>query len=76
MPKGYSLAMAEEIKSADPKLLGVKLGKFCLSKDIPVQDVAEHFKVSRMTVYALFKGESIVSGKYAEKMTKLLSKVS
>jgi predicted transcriptional regulator len=75
MPKGYSLAMAEEIKSADPKLLGVKLGKFCLSKDIPVQDVAEHFKVSRMTVYAWFKGESIVSGKYAEKMTKLLLKV-
>jgi hypothetical protein len=74
MPKGYSLLMAEEIKSADPKLLGVKLGRVCLNKDIPVSDVADFFDVSRMTIYSWFRGKSVVSSKYAEKVNKILAK--
>ena len=57
MPKGYSIALAEEIKAADQNLIGVRLGTVCLTKDIPVSDVAEFFNVSRMTVYSWFKGE-------------------
>jgi len=75
MPKGYSLLMADEIKSADTQLLGVQLGRVCLNKDIPVSDVASFFGVSRMTVYSWFRGKSIVSGKHAEKMKKLLDKL-
>lgn len=67
--------MAEEIKSADPQLLGVQLGRVCLNKDIPVSDVASFFGVSRMTVYSWFRGKSIVSGKHADKMTKLVAKL-
>ena len=74
MPKGYSLLLAEEIKSADPKLLGVQLGRVCLNKDIPVSDVAEFFGVSRMTVYSWFRGKSTVSGKFVEKVNKILAK--
>jgi hypothetical protein len=54
MAKGYSLLMAEQIKGANQKLLGVQLGRVCLNKDIPVQDVAEFFDVSRVTVYSWF----------------------
>lgn len=75
MPKGYSILLAEEIKAADQKLIGVQLGRVCISKDIPVSDVAEFFNVSRMTVYSWFKGESSVSSRYAEKMQKLLDKI-
>ena len=75
MPKGYSLLMADEIKSADSQLLGVQLGRVCINKDIPVSDVASFFGVSRMTVYSWFRGKTIVSGKHAEKMTKLVDKL-
>ena len=75
MPKGYSLLMADEIKSADSQLLGVQLGRVCLNKDIPVSDVASFFGVSRMTVYSWFRGKSTVSGKHAEKMKKLVEKL-
>jgi hypothetical protein len=75
MPKGYSLLMADEIKSADPQLLGVQLGRVCISRDIPVSDVASFFGVSRMTVYSWFRGNTTVSGKHAEKMKKLVDKL-
>jgi predicted transcriptional regulator len=75
MPKGYSLLMADEIKSANSQLLGVQLGRVCLNKDIPVSDVASFFGVSRMTVYSWFRGKSTVSGKHAEKMKKLVDKL-
>ena len=75
MPKGYSLLMADEIKSANQQLLGVQLGRVCLNKDIPVSDVASFFGVSRMTVYSWFRGKSTVSGKHAEKMKKLVDKL-
>jgi len=64
-----------EIKSANQQLLGVQLGRVCLNKDIPVSDVASFFGVSRMTVYSWFRGKSIVSGKHAEKMQKLVDKL-
>ena len=67
--------MADEIKSADSQLLGVQLGRVCINKDIPVSDVASFFGVSRMTVYSWFRGKSIVSGKHAEKMKKLVDKL-
>ena len=67
--------MAEEIKSADSSLLGVRLGRVCLNKDIPVKDVAEFFGVSRMTVYSWFRGKTLVSGKHSDKMKKLLEKL-
>ena len=75
MPKGYSLLMADEIKSANSQLWGDQLGRVCLNKDIPVSDVASFFGVSRMTVYSWFRGKSTVSGKHAEKMKKLVDKL-
>jgi predicted transcriptional regulator len=75
MSKGYSIALAEEIKAADQNLIGVRLGRVCLNKNIPVSDVADFFNVSRMTVYSWFKGESLVSSRYAEKMKTLLDKI-
>ena len=76
MPVGYSFQMAEANKKANQSLLGVKLGKICIDRDIPVTDVAEFFSVSRVTIYSWFAGKSVVSGKHAEKMQKLISKLA
>ena len=76
MSKGYSTLTVQEIENANQNLLGVKLGKICIKKDIPVADVAEFFSVSRVTVYAWFRGKTVVSGKHADKMQKLLDKLA
>jgi hypothetical protein len=75
MPKGYSILLANQIKAADPKHLGVQLGRVCIDKDIPVVDVANFFNVSRMTVYSWFRGESPIGSRYSEKMQKLVARL-
>ena len=75
MTVGYSVITANEIRNANPNLLGVQLGKVCLKNDIPVKDVAEFFGVTRMTVYNWFKGRVVVSGKHVERMNKLIEKL-
>jgi len=76
MSKGYSTLMLQEVKDANQNLLGVKLGLICVERDIPVTDVAEFFGVSRVTVYAWFRGKAVVSGKHADKMQKLIAKLA
>jgi hypothetical protein len=68
--------MLQEVKDANQNLLGVKLGLICVERDIPVTDVAEFFGVSRVTVYAWFRGKAVVSGKHADKMQKLIAKLA
>jgi hypothetical protein len=76
MPKGYSLLTVQEVKEANQNLLGVKLGKICIERDIPVTDVADFFGVSRVTIYSWFRGQVVVSGKHSEKMQKLITKLA
>lgn len=76
MPIGYSLLTVDAIRRADQRLLGVQLGQICVKSNIPVNDVAEFFGVSRMTVYNWFKGTAVVSGKHAERMKKLIEKLA
>jgi transcriptional regulator with XRE-family HTH domain len=76
MAKGYSTLTVQEIDDANPNLLGVKLGKICIKRDLPVSDVAEFFGVSRVTIYAWFRGKTVVSGKHADKMQKLITKLA
>lgn len=53
---GYSQKVARLNKAADIKNLGVRLGRFCVSNDIPVSIVMEFFNVSKQTVYNWFFG--------------------
>ena len=76
MSKGYSSLTIQEIQQANPTLLGVKLAKICVDRNIPVVDVAEFFGVSRVTVYSWFRGKAVVSGKHADKMQKLIAKLA
>lgn len=75
MAHGYSANIVKEIAEANPTLLGVKLGRICVEKDIPVVDVATFLGVTRVTVYAWFRGKSAVSDKYAGVVQNLITKL-
>jgi len=55
---GYTLSLIEANKRASRFKLGVKLGRACIAADVPVSDVANHFGVSRQTIYSWFYGRS------------------
>lgn len=55
---GYSIRVAEAIRTADGNLPGVRLGRWCLDRDIPVAEVARILKVTRQTVYSWFVGKA------------------
>lgn len=56
--QGYTIRVAEAIKNADGKLLGVQLGRLCLEHNVGVVTVANRLGVTRQTVYSWFTGKS------------------
>ncbi len=62
MSYGYSLRLAELNRSADQQSLGVRLGRVCISENIPVSNVAKRLGVSRQTIYNWFSGASVPQG--------------
>lgn len=56
--KGYSLNFVIANKQADPFHVGVRLGRICIDRNIPIKDVAEYLKVSRQSVYSWFLGRT------------------
>jgi|TARA_R110002012_G_scaffold98864_2_gene236538 hypothetical protein len=66
---GYSQLIAFKNGEADKNKIGVKLGRICIDKNVPVQIVANYFGVSRVAIYAWFCGE-------AEPRKKKLSEIN
>jgi hypothetical protein len=58
MSVGYSLKLRDTNMRASSKLLGVRLGRVCIKKDVPATVVAQRLGVSRQTVYNWFRGTS------------------
>jgi transcriptional regulator with XRE-family HTH domain len=58
MSQGYTIKVADAIRNADGNLLGVKLGRVCLDRDISVQEAALTLGVTRQTIYQWFCGET------------------
>jgi hypothetical protein len=56
MSHGYSMSLVYANKKASIKNPGVALGRFCIDSNIPVVQVSEELRVSRMTVYNWFSG--------------------
>jgi hypothetical protein len=76
MSKGYLSSFVNDVKAADQKKIGVRFALCCISNDVPVTDVAEYFGVTRMTVYAWFRGKNNVPEKHHAKMQKFIDKLS
>ena len=56
--RGYTVALVKANRKAPKHLIGVELGAACIRADVPVIEVARHFRVSRQAVYAWFCGRS------------------
>lgn len=74
--RGYSVFTAQIINDANPMLLGVKLGRICVAKDIPVTHVAEYLGINRAYVQNWFTGKTDVHSKYIDKVEMLINKLS
>ncbi|MGI9136097.1 MAG: helix-turn-helix domain-containing protein [Candidatus Nanopelagicales bacterium] len=72
--RGYSFRLVQANHTADSKRIGVALGRYCISKDIPVAEVAEKFDVSRMTIYSWFTGVSDPHRSKAEQIAAMLKR--
>lgn len=73
--RGYSIRVAEAIKEADGNLIGVRLGRACLARDIPVSAVAADLGVTRQTVYHWFLGLSEPRGKTCDAIEAYLTEL-
>ena len=73
--RGYATKIVAANKAANQASPGVKLGQYCISREIPVHDVAEFFGVSRMTIYKWFTGEWIPRKVHEEKIVEMLKRV-
>jgi hypothetical protein len=71
---GYSQTIVKRNRDADPANWGVKLGKYCIAKDIPVAHVAEFFGVSRQAVYNWFTGFNRPTSIFAEAIQGFLKR--
>jgi hypothetical protein len=72
--RGYSQRVIEANQLADFNSLGVRLGAFCISRDIPVLDIAEYFQVSKVTVYNWFTGKVEPRKAQEERIRDILEK--
>jgi transcriptional regulator with XRE-family HTH domain len=72
MAYGYSIRLIEQNKEANSKLLGVRLGRVCIRKNIPVSEVASKLGVSRQTIYNWFIGSNSPQNTVANSIEKLL----
>ncbi len=68
MSYGYSLRLVEANERSESQSLGVALGRVCIAKNVPVQEVADQLGVTRMTVYNWFWGESEPSASLIERI--------
>lgn len=73
---GYSQQTVRLNREADSKNLGVKLGRYCIAREIPVLDVMDYFGVSKQTVYNWFWGIHIPGKIHAPRIQEFLNKVT
>lgn len=74
--RGYSHAMARVVATLDQSSVIGQFATYCVSNDIPVDDVARAFKVTRSTVYNWFKGVYSPRERQIARMQEVLAKAS
>lgn len=73
--RGYSTRTIRDNEAADANHPGVMLGRLCIAQEIPVADVAQFFKVSRMTIYKWFRGAELPRKKQVVKIEEIIAKL-
>lgn len=70
---GYNSALVAVVNARNPADITTRFAKHCIAQGIPVLEVADRFVVSKVTVYAWFKGTSTPRPAHMELMRSLLS---
>lgn len=76
MSYGYSIRLIEANKQADPKRLGVRLGRLCIKRNMSVAEVSDKLGVSRQTVYNWFCGSSDPQNTVTAAVEKLVASLT
>ena len=71
---GYSQRVVQVNRKADINNVGVKLGRFCISREIPVTDVMDFFGVTKQTVYNWFAGKYAPGNFFTAAITEYLKR--
>ncbi len=72
--RGYSSKIANANRNADLSSAGVKLGRFCIERDVRVSTIAEEFGVTKLTVYKWFDGSWIPNEKHSALILEYLAR--
>ena len=70
---GYSQQTVRRNRDADGRLIGVKLGRYCVANEIPVSDVMAYFDVTKQTVYNWFAGTHVASKRHTKLISEFLA---
>lgn len=76
MSYGYSAKVVALNQQADRSNLGVRLGRACIKKDIPVSTIATTLGVSRQTLYNWFMGKSSPQPMMVDLVARYLERIS
>lgn len=76
MSYGYSAKLVALNQQADKSNLGVRLGRACIKKDIPVAAVANALGVSRQTLYNWFMGKSSPQPMMVDLVARYLARIA
>jgi hypothetical protein len=71
--RGYSSRIVGANSRASVDSLGVLLGRYCISKDIPVSDIAESLEISKMTIYKWFTGKALPRKSQEERIKEIIA---
>ena len=74
--RGYSKRIIDVNAKADTTNLGVLLGRYCISRDIPAMEIAAKVGVSKMTIYRWFTGEWEPRARYGEIIQRILKEAA
>lgn len=76
MSYGYSAKLVALNQQADRSNLGVRLGRACIKRDIPVIMVSTTLGVSRQTLYNWFIGKSSPQPMMVDLVARYLERIS
>lgn len=74
MSYGYTRRLDSLNKQADGSLLGVKLGRVCIKREVPAAQIASQLGVSRQTVYNWFIGLHEPNDELTASIKKIIAK--
>ena len=72
----YSQKLRAEVAALPPDTLGVVLAKACIEHGMSVAEVSAELKIAKMTVYSWFRGLTIVPDKHADRVNRLVKRLT